>query len=121
MKLSEAVEIIENNPQLKKQFIKNCIKEMGEKIIIKKLIWKNNYMDTYEEAGAENIPIGKPREISRVIEEIIFFADIKEYNESIIARDLMEGKYIKEIVKDRKAPKELVREIKQKIYEELKK
>jgi len=134
MKLLEALEIIERDPELKKLFISKCIEEMGEVIIVKKVIWNDVDLPNQDKSqhnaelriGINRAVIDKfsyvdTRDEEEVHESIIRSMRLKEYNDIRIARDIMREVPFKTIAHTYQVTMPYIRRIKKKLYEAIKK
>lgn len=105
MTLKKAVEAIESNPSLKKQFIQNCIEEIGEYTYQEIVVWNDE--------DIENVVVFRKQKIDfsehyfkealeltlSTIEESLNSPDfdINQYNINKICRDIFEGHSRREI------------------------
>jgi hypothetical protein len=93
MKISQLVEAIESDPNLKKQFIENCTKEMGTHVTTVKTVWKHNIVwDNYMMETIESPDQWMDRIDEEVlIETILTKAGLKEYNEREAGRYILQN------------------------------
>jgi|GEM_PF-2966283 len=119
MNLLEAIEAIEQNPELKDKFINRCIEEFGISIeTTQKKIWKHEFL--LEEDDWAIMTVEPTREIEDVHEEIIRSTGLKEYNDIRIAQDIINEKPFEKISAEYNINLKYIRTIKKKIYEAIK-
>jgi len=118
MKLSEAVEIMEQNHAIKERVIEKCIEEIGDKVQTKFVVW-NDYELTQKSIPNKFEFISKMNE--DLFQDIIKDAGLKEYNDNIIAMQILEGYKVYETTKELNIRMDKYRSIKSKIYESIKK
>lgn len=134
MKLSEAVEIMEKNPIIKQKVIEKCTQEIGDKITIKFVVWNDYGLINQDEpqrpaelkqyqnkAIATKFEYEDTRNEHSIYEEIIKDAGLKEYNDNIIAMQILEGYKVYEITQGLNIRMDKYESIKAKIYDAIKK
>lgn len=119
MKISEMVAIIENNPELKKQFIDNCIEHFGTDIIQKEKQRIPKTQDV-DELVLRNIPIEDELNYGLQLYELEKTVGAKQYNEKKVIQYLIEKKTTLEIIQILKISQPTLQEIKNNIYVKLK-
>jgi hypothetical protein len=134
MKLSEAVEIMEQNQAIKERVIEKCIEEIGEKVEIKFVVWNDVTLinqDTIKNPSelrfygdkltSEKFLYDDTQSIHSLHSDIIKDAGINEYNDNIIAMQILQGYKVYEITRSNNIPMKHYKTIKDKIYESIKK
>jgi hypothetical protein len=119
MTLLEAIEIIENNKELKNKVIEECISQLGVSIeTTTKKVWKHEFL--LEDDDWAVMSIEPQRDVEDVHTEIIRSTQLKEYNDIRIAEDIIKEKPFKSIAAEYKVSLKHIRTIKRKIYEVIK-
>lgn len=134
MKLSEAVEIMEKNPIIKQKVIEQCTQEMGDKLTIKFVVWNDYGLANQDEfqnptelkryqnkSLATKFEYEDTRNEHSIYEEIIKDAGLNEYNDNIIAMQILEGYKVYEITQGLNIRMDKYESIKAKIYDAIKK